>query len=254
MKKLYYCVLLFLFSTQSHSNPGFLCDMFINDVTSTQEYEQALADLKEVETSLAEIQGIRAEIAAGRSLEEINPDVYALKDIVIKTLEEEEKAQGRQANLTIALDAGALTFAYLLWRSYRARPEALSTIVTDATKKNFNGKVYLIPSLIAAVAVTLVGSGSLRALMAKRKERINTLREQLEILAKAQIQGEFITYLEDIIEDNYSTLRLERSRLVGLKCLKGFEFEDGQNYCEEHPDLVKDNDGVDDFSKYDKCW
>lgn len=233
MKKLYYCVTLLLFTFQAQA--GFLCDMLINDVNQTQEYEQAYQDLKKVRTTLDEIDEIRKDMATGKSLEEINPDLYHLHDMVKQALAEEEKMQGRNAKITVALDAGALTFAFFLWRSYAKNPQSLNTVVRHAIEKKFNPKVWLIPGLVASV----VTAGYMRYLMNEKKQRITSLREHLQVLAQAQVKQEYITYLEDIIEDNYSTLQLEKARLIQRKCLKSFEFEEGQNYCEEHPEVIK---------------
>lgn len=242
MKKLSYLITIFLFSFQA--NAGFLCDMLTMDVIQTQEYEQALDGLKEFQTVLDQVEAVRAHLANGDSIKDSHPGLDELHDMVKQALAEEEKAQGRNANLTIGLDAAALTFAVFLWRSYKSKPQMLASVLKDTVEKKFNPKTWLIPGLLVTA---VLGTSYMRYLMAQKKQRITTLREHLQLLAQAQVKQEYLTYLEDIIEDNYSTLRLEKARLVANKCLSHFEFEDGQNYCEEHPEIRSSQN-------YDKCF
>lgn len=241
MKKITLSFIVLLFSFQAQA--GFLCDMLMMDVMQTYEYEQALDGLSQVRTTLDEVSAIRQNLANGGTIDESHPGLDQLHAMVKEALVEEEKAQGRSATITIALDAGALTFAYFLWKSYASNPQSLMTVGRNAFEKKFNAKTWLIPGLIASV----VGAGYMRYLMAQRKEQITTLREHLQILATAQVKQEYLSYLEDIIDDNRSTLSVERSRLLANGCLRGFEFEDGQSYCEENP-------GVEDSGDYDKCF
>ena len=166
MKKISYVITILLFSFQA--NAGFLCDMLIMDVVQTQEYEQALKGLKEFQSVLDEVEIVRNHLSSGGSIKDSHPGLDELHDMVKQALSEEEKAQSRNASLSIGLDVAALTFAVFLWRSYKSKPQMLASVLKDTVEKKFNPKTWLIPGLLVTA---ILGTSYMRYLMANKKAK-----------------------------------------------------------------------------------